>query len=122
MTEPRHASRAERRRLARHEAKRARRQFKPDADYGVQVGWFKTLADLPEARRSTHDSLVKSMGAMRTGPVQWRWATGKEAHDLLDSITENADEAAANYYRQVRAHLREWDGYVIVAAAEGKRP
>lgn len=114
------AHRAERRRAERAHAKRRRMH---DEHCGVLFGWCATKDDLPDARRQTHDLLIKLMGARRTGPVSWVWWTGDEAHQALDRAAEGElrTEHLANY-RQLRAHLREWGGYIVLATAPGTQP
>jgi hypothetical protein len=55
-------------------------------DIGTQPAWCASEADLQEARRATHDSLIAQMGAQRTGSVRGRQATGEKAVELLDTL------------------------------------
>lgn len=93
----------------------------PDGDYGTNVGWFHTLADLDEAKRMGHDTLVALMGDRRTGPICWRWYEGANAARFLDQYQagQTAGTAEFEYVRAVRAHLREYGGFVLLTIAEG---
>lgn len=121
------STRAERRRLARLEAKRARAdecgRIVPEGDYAITAGWFGTLADLEKAKRQSHDILVEMMGDRRSGPVHWRWwESGDGADEALRVLSEAAAPHELDHYRRVRAHLREYGGFVIVALAKGQPP
>lgn len=115
------SARAERRRLERAQ-RRTHHAPDPDADYLTIAGWFQSLDDLKEAKRLSHDNVVDALGDRRTGPVQWRYATGPDAHRLLDQVAAGPkSDELGDHYRRLRAHLREWGGYIIVAMARGRR-
>lgn len=113
------ATRAERRRRERAQRKNAER-LHPDGVYGVQPGWFHTMADLEEAKKSSHDMLIASMGDRRIGPVHWRWWTGVDAFQRLNDLRSGETDAyAIHVYNQIGRHLRQHGGYLIIALAEG---
>lgn len=87
--------------------------------YGTQVAWCREESDLPETRQKTHDALIEDMGDRRRGGVQWRQYTGKDAVDALAQMTVDADMVAADYYRRIGAHLREYGGWLVLALAAG---
>lgn len=95
--------------------------------YGVQPAWCAGLpADVAEAKRLTHDQLISTMGARRTGGVRWVVAGDvDESYRLVEIIASNEGAAAplteleGNYVRQLRAHLREYGGLIVVALAPG---
>jgi hypothetical protein len=91
-----------------------------EGEIAVMVGWCKTEADLPETRKQTHDRLIEMMGDRRTGGVTWRWWTGEQAVEALERLKEGASGGLADYYRRISAHLREWDGFVVMASAPGR--
>lgn len=113
-------ARAERRRSER--AQKKRHHVHPEGDYGTQPGWFATLDDLEEAKKLSHDLLIASMGDRRTGGVQWRYWTGDDATRVLRDYTTTGGPWKADEWdilRRIRAHLREYGGYLIIAMAEG---
>lgn len=115
------SARAERRRQERAQRRPARHD---DQDYGVQPGWCATLDDLEDAKSASHDLLIASMGARRTGPVEWRWWTGDEARRRLSTLWEgweNPTAYEADVLRRIGAHLREYGGYLIIAMAKGRK-
>ena len=114
------SARAHFRRLARQD-KRQTRRIIPDADYGTVAAWCLAESDLPDARASTHDTLLKIMGDERTGGVQWLQWTGDEAWAALREIREGATGEHADYYRRISGHLREYGGWLVLAMAPGKR-
>lgn len=98
--------------------------LEPDADIGVQPGWYRSIEDRAEAQRSTHDSLIEQMGPARRGPVHWMHFDGiDEARPVLEAfVVGETDQHALDYIRQIRAHFREWGGYLVVAYARGAKP
>lgn len=97
-----------------------------DAEVGTTIGWCATEADLTDARKQTHDALIKLMGGLRTGPVAWQWHTGEPAMaaigEFMGSPEAQGSPVYANYYRQIRGKLREYGGYVVIAFAPGDKP
>ena len=94
----------------------------PEGHYGVLPAWCFHRSDLPDARRMTHDALIESMGATRSGGVSWIDAHGDEAHRLLAELDKGASEAMAPYLAEVRHRLETEGGYVVVAMAPGTPP
>jgi len=97
----------------------------PDADVAVQICW---CADdrVEEAKQQTHDMVIERLGDRRTGAVTWIVAQSvDDAHKIVDDLVDPAhgpmSDAEANYYRQCRAHLREYGGTIVVAVAPGRR-
>lgn len=86
--------------------------------------WCKDEAAIPDARKQLHDNLIASMGDRRTGGVQWIWHTGQDAIDFLKAMLEGDGHAPGwnDYIRRLRAMLREYDGWIVAAVADGKRP
>lgn len=113
---------------ARREARAAARRL-PD-DVGLIIGWAPDEAALPEARQKTHDALIMAMGPLRLGGggVSWRQVTGDSASEVLSSMTREEYEehgGRAEYldnFRRLRAHLREYGGWLVIATAPGRRP
>ena len=103
-------------------SKQARRRLRAADRIGVVAGWCETEADLLECRQATHDTLIQMMGALRVGGVTWRQVTGQDAYDTLDLLSKDASRELLDYYRSVRAHLRERGGWVVVATAPGVLP
>ena len=101
--------------------KAQRRQHHHNAQHhGVMVAWAASEADLPEARQQTHDRLIATMGDQRRGGVTWRQTTGDQAVETMAMLTEGATCELADYYRRIRAMLREHGGWVVVASAPGE--
>jgi hypothetical protein len=95
------------------------RAVAPDEWYGVQPAWAADHEALPEARQQAHDLLLEQMGERRTGPVTFRTYEGRSAHSVLDVLaTKYGHEGmAADVIRRLRAHLREYGGFLVVATA-----
>lgn len=92
-----------------------------DATYGVLACWCATEADLPSARRQSHDALLKMLGNLRTGGVEWRTYEGQDAKDALSVLYEdNTSAALSDYYRRLGGLLREHGGCLVVAMAPGR--
>lgn len=93
-----------------------------DNRVGVLIGWAHTEADLPEARQATHDQLISLMGAGRTGGVTWRQATGTDALSMLAAAAVDTpiDSELFDHYRRLRAMLREYGGWLVLASAPGR--
>ena len=96
----------------------------PDDEVAVQICWC-SLERIDDAKAQTHDMVVERLGDRRTGAVSWIVAQSvDDAHRIVDDLVDPAhgpmSEGEANYYRQVRAHLREWGGTVVVAVAPGR--
>lgn len=90
-----------------------------DDTYGVLIV-AATEADLPEARQRTHDALIGLMGDGRTGPIEWRQAKGAAATAILDiAARDPVTPELADYYRRVRAMVRENGGWLVMALAPG---
>lgn len=118
------SNRQERRHSRRHGGSRraATTERHADSDYGVIVGWCAGEEDLAEARQLTHDAVIRTMGARRTGGVRWLWSTGDEALALLGQIRLDSDPPElAEHYRQIGERLADRGGYIVVAMAEGRR-
>lgn len=94
----------------------------PEGDYGTTAAWCADADDLEDAKRRTHDGLLGMMGDQRTGGVQWIIREGDAARALLGQLWQGADEELSTYYRQLRGHLREYGGYLVVAIAPGRKP
>lgn len=95
----------------------------PLDEMAVQAGWCATEAELTEARRATHDSLIAQLGPARRGGVSWMFETGEQAVALLDEVAKDPPSSVhADYFRQMRACLREYGGWIVVAMAPGERP
>lgn len=87
---------------------------------GTIVGWCASEADLTDAREALHDALIKLMGDQRTGSVFWVWREGQHAHELLNQVAvDERSQEILDHYRRVRAHLREYGGFVVIAMAPG---
>lgn len=105
----------------RRERARGPEPFRPDDDVAVVPAWAATEADLPEARRRAHDTLLALLGERRRGPVHWSWWSGADAFQALRVLAEDTPTAEhADNYRRLRAHLREYGGYLVVAMAKGQ--
>lgn len=102
-----------------------RRPRRPSPHQGVAIvaAWCQGDDDLPEARQQTHDKLCALMGDTRTSGVQWLWYRDEHATEALDRLQlEDDPPELSDYYRRIRAHLREYGGYLVVAMAEGIEP
>jgi hypothetical protein len=87
------------------------------ADVGVALGWC-TEEELEECKRETHDTLISQMGEHRAGPVTWSVFTEDAAVRVLDGLViDEVDEMVFNYYRRLRACLREYGGVLVMASA-----
>lgn len=85
------------------------------------VGWCAAEEDLPDARQGTHDALLKVMGDRRTGGVTWRHYTGDQANEVLDRlVVDEKRPELSDHYRRLRALLREYGGWLVVATAPGR--
>lgn len=114
--------RAEMRRHRRAVLRSQRHPWPADAIVAVLAAWAATEADLPECRKRAHDQLIELMGDHPRGPVRWTWHTGDEAHLVLDQMVRTETSAALlDHYRRLRAHLREWGGYLVLAMAEARQ-
>lgn len=92
-------------------------------DVGTIVAWCPGAALLPEARRLTHDVLVRAMGDARSGPVCWIWKRGPAALDLIDVMASDAEAPETlKHYETCRQHIIRDGGYVVVALAAGTPP
>lgn len=113
-------------RAQRRREQRARRKHNHDYDpwVGIQLAWAENEDALPEARQRTHDHLIASMGANRTGGVKWSQLQTEAGKDFLNNIIGDEGNSAElnDYYRRLYAHLREYGGWLVVATAEGRRP
>lgn len=113
-------------RAQRRKHQRAHRNHAPDYDpwVGVQLAWCATEDDLPEARQRSHNALIATMGANRTGGVKWSQLQTEAGKDFLANIIGDEGNSAElnDYYRRLMAHLREYGGWLVVAQAEGRRP
>lgn len=117
-------TRAERRRSERAARKAAQRFGHQYDDAGVMVAWCVDEPDaIEEAKKATHDGLIQSMGSQRRGGVTWQIHKGESAAKVADDLiaTMRADEPdeLRDYYRRIRAHVREYGGCVIVTHAPG---
>lgn len=116
-------ARAEHRRATRAHAKTSRARWWHSEEFGVQLGWCASSAELIEIRQRTHDSLIAQMGASRRGGVRWVQFTGKQALDELKRFAEDApDDEHAEYYRQIMVKLWSQGGFLVFALAPGLRP
>lgn len=108
-------TRARYRRLHRADAKRQ------DEGICTVAGWCAE-DNLEEGKRQTHDSLIKLMGAQRTGGVRWHISQLPEANGHLDDLisAEGTSTDLFEYYREIRAHLREYGGHLVIAMAAGR--
>jgi hypothetical protein len=121
-------TRQRQRALARAETKRNRPRphrlergghFHEDDDVVALPCWSAFAED---GRKASHDALIAALGPLRVSGVSWREATGDEAHALLDEMTAGEmDEAHRDHYRRIRAHLREYGGWVVVALAKARK-
>lgn len=93
---------------------------------GVTPGWCATKADIEDAKKMTHDTLIQLMGDTRDGPVSWLVTNGAEADKLLNDILASPDRAPMrgsdtdSGWREVRAKLRADGGYLVIAMAPGR--
>lgn len=87
-------------------------------------GWVAATADLPLARRETHDALIRLLGSRREGAVYWRWEQGTKARELLDEVHPyvlGADHEN-DVRRRMHAMLREYGGWIVVAFCAASEP
>jgi hypothetical protein len=109
-------------RAARRRQARSAARCKPlPAGYGVLAAWCATEDDLPEARRRSHDGLVKLMADRRIGGVEWRHWSGDEANKALDVLRAGAVGPYADHYRRLAGLLREHGGFLVAAMAPSNR-
>jgi hypothetical protein len=114
-------ARKQARTLAKHPTARLPVRLDPEANYGVVAGWCATDADLPEARKDTHDQLIALMGDNRAGPVQWQWWEGRDATETLEAMkADTTDFELSELYRRMSGLLREQGGILLVAMAPAK--
>lgn len=94
----------------------------PDAEYGVIPAWCAHDA-IDEAKQRTHDTLIQLMGPTRAGAVHWRISsTIADAHEMLDVLVPDSAPEFLDVIRQIRGHLREYGGHVVIALAPGHPP
>lgn len=92
-------------------------------DYGIQLGWCESAADLDTVRRETHDTLIANMGHARTGGVSWSIVTGDDAFKRLSTLFEHSPSPEhSESYRRIRGMLREYGGFLVIASAAGIKP
>lgn len=104
-------------------SRRARRRARHDENVGILIGWCATEDDLAETRQGTHDALIKLMGDRRTGGVSWRQLTGDDAREALSMLTRGEMRPELlDHYRHLRAFLREYGGWLVIATAPGECP
>ena len=85
--------------------------------------WAATRADLPEARRVTHDTLIGLMGDQRRGGVRWSEGHGQEAHKMVHGLLDGCEPGEMReMLLQIHQYLEERGGYVVVAMAPGVPP
>jgi hypothetical protein len=100
--------------------KRRRRAERHDAtEEAFVAAWCAGEDDIVEANKATHDALIRMLGARRRGGTTWRVYVGGDALRVLGMMLGapgNSTELA-NYYRRIRALLREQGGYLVVASA-----
>lgn len=127
-----------RRRLDGHAGRESLRVAVPDVHpydgcglpVATIVGWCESEDQVEGLKRSTHDAVIRQLGAARRSGVAWRIAQGAGASDLL-AVLANPDDKAGHgpdvtsqelhdYYRRLRGLLREYGGFIVVAIAEGE--
>lgn len=92
-------------------------------DIGVQLAWSPDAEHLDEAKRRTHDALIRMMGSARSGGVRWSITTVPAALKNLQLLDEDAsDEWQEKVGRPIRERLEEHGGFLVAAMAPGRAP
>ena len=89
----------------------------------IVAAWCAGEEDIIEANKATHDALIRMLGPRRRGGITWRVYVGEAAMDTVGRMAGapgNSPELA-NYYRRIRAMLREQGGCLVVASAPAVR-
>jgi hypothetical protein len=86
------------------------------------VGWCATEDEMDDAYRGTFLSLTDQLGDRQTSPVQWAHLSGDLATSALDEMQANPANTLKmfDHYRRLRASLREYGGYLVIAYAKGR--
>lgn len=107
---------------AHSNGRKARRRAMLDPEgFATIAGWCKSEEDLEECQHQAHDTLVAGMGENRVGPVRFSVSSGDEAQVMLTQLGEgNTNQAMLDHYRRLRAMLREYGGWIVVALAPAR--
>lgn len=109
----------------RHLGPKSRKQVPENS--ATVMGWCADEDSLDQAKKSTHDILIGLLGDRRRGGVSWIIESGTPAAEVVSKFIESGWEDGGDYrelthYRQVKAHLREHGGFVVVAVAAAVMP
>lgn len=100
-----------------------RHRLAGDEVVAIQLAWARDADALAEARQSSHDRLIESMGPARTGGVTWRQlATRSEALSFLERMLPGAEPEAEAYYRDLAGLVIRHGGILVIASAPGRPP
>lgn len=93
-----------------------------DEHIAVLCGW-SDVEHVEEAKRKTHDTLIRMLGDNRTGSVSWRLIDDVPAAlAQLERMREGADEPHMELYDRLEALLREHGDVLVIATAPGRPP
>lgn len=92
-------------------------------EYGMVAGWCAGTGELDAAKQATHDAVIEMLGDRRLGGVTWRIFDGPdECNGALDQLQARAAQGPeADHYRRLRAMVREYGGFIVMAFALGDR-
>lgn len=91
-----------------------------DENFAMQLGVCENEDGLDELFRGTHDQVLHSAGALRTGGVQWMQHQGRDGVEVLDKLLADTHHGPDHdVILECRRLLAEvWrDGYLVVAMA-----
>ena len=105
-------------------------RFPADDDILLIPAWCREASDLDHVKQETHDRVIARLGDRRTGGVRWKIAgpDQADAYAALDHLAkrpENPDDVAHSegwyeHIRRLRALVREYGGYIVIAMAPGR--
>ena len=92
-----------------------------DGDIPLQFGAARSLLDVEETKRLTHDRVVALAGSLRAGPVQWAvWTRDDGLANLREHLaTPEASEVADAMAAFLADHPL---GYIVAATCATDRP
>ena len=95
--------------------------YPADADVAFTPAWAPDKASCAEARRLTHDTLIRLLGDRRTSGVAWSEGHGQEALAMCDTMIEGAVSDELDAYTEIRKRLVAYGGYIVIAHCSGVR-